>query len=60
MEGIARYAVEARILADGKIITKVRPALPEEESYQYGTRACEVWIDVFDSKEEAENFARQY
>lgn len=60
MEGIARYAVEARIFADGKIITKVRPALPGEESYQYGTRACEVWIDVFDSEEEAENFARQY
>ena len=55
-----RYAVEARIFADGKIITKVRPALPEEESYQYGTRACEVWIDVFGSEEEAENFAMQY
>lgn len=60
MEGIERYAVEARIFADGKIITKVRPALPEEESYQYGTRACEVWIDVFDTSKEAEDFVMQY
>lgn len=43
-----------------KIITKVRPALPEEESYQYGTRACEVWIDVFGSEEEAKSFVMQY
>ena len=47
MEEKERYTVEARIFADGKIITKVRPALPEEESYQYGTRACEIWIDVY-------------
>ena len=60
MEEKERYTVEARIFADGKIITKVRPALPEEESYQYGTRACEIWIGVFDSREEAENFALQY
>lgn len=60
MEERERYATEARIFADGKIIIKVRPALPEEESYQYGTRACEVWIDVFDSREEAEDFALQY
>lgn len=60
MEGTERYTVEARIFADGKIITKVRPAEPEEESYQYGTRACEVWIDVFGSKEEAEDFVMQY
>lgn len=60
MEEKERYTVEARIFADGKIITKVRPALPEEESYQYGTRACEIWIDVFDSRKEAEDFALQY
>ena len=32
MEERERYAAEARIFADGKIITKVRPALPEEET----------------------------
>ena len=60
MEEIRGYAVEARIFADGKIITKVRMAEPEEESHHYGTRTCEVWVDVFRSPEEAEDFAMQY
>lgn len=52
--------MEARIFADGKIITKVRMAEPEEVSHHYGTRTCEVWIDVFGSSEEAEDFVMQY
>lgn len=60
MEEIRGYAVEARIFADGKIITKVRMAEPEEVSHHYGTRTCEVWIDVFGSSEEAEDFVMQY
>lgn len=55
-----RYAVEARIFNTGKIITKIRPAESWEENNMEETRTCDIWTDVFDSKEAAEGFCRQY
>ena len=55
-----KYAVEARIFATGKIVAKMRPAEPNEESSHYETRMCEVRIDVFANESEAEEFLRGY
>lgn len=55
-----KYAVEARIFDNGKIIAKVRPAEDGEESYMTETKLCDIWVDVFDGKEEAEDFCKQY
>lgn len=55
-----QYAVEARIFDTGKIVAKVRPAQDGEESRVYETRICDVWVDVFDTPEEAQEFCRGY
>ncbi len=57
---MARYAVEARIFSNGKIMAKVRLAQEGEESGCQETRLCDVWIDVFDTKQEAERFCAEY
>lgn len=57
---LVKYAVEARIFNTGKIIVKVRPALEGEKNNMHETRACDVWVDVFDSAQEADEFCRQY
>lgn len=55
-----KYAVEARIFGNGKIVAKVRPAADGEESGCTETRTCDVWVDIFDSEAEAKAFARDY
>lgn len=55
-----RYAVEARIFNNGKIIVKVRPAEDGETSRVENKEMCDVWVDVFDSKSEADDFCKQY
>lgn len=55
-----KFAVEARIFNNGKIIVKVRPAEDGEESSMTETKLCDIWVDVFDTKEEADDFCRQY
>lgn len=56
-----RYAVEARIFDIGIVVTKVRPAEPRErKTRRLETRESVIWIDVFDSREEAEEFRLQY
>lgn len=55
-----KYAVEARIFNIGKIVTKVRPAVPGEENRWYETRTCDVYIDIFDSEREAWEFRKKY
>ena len=55
-----RYAVEARIFNNGKIVAKVRPAQPDEESRMDENNICNIWIDVFEKKEEADDFCKQY
>ena len=55
-----KYAVEARIFNNGRIVAKTRPAMNGEESSYTETRSCDVWVDVFDTAEEAERFARSY
>ena len=55
-----KYAVEARIFNNGKIVAKMRPAEPDEESGCHETRTCDIWIDVFDDASEAREFLRDY
>ncbi len=55
-----KYAVEARIFNNGKIITKLRLAEEEEESRKEETRTCDIWIDVFNTHEEARLFREEY
>lgn len=55
-----RYAVEARIFNTGKIITKIRPPKGwEGTGVLEGKLYCRC-VDVFDSREEAEEFCKQY
>lgn len=55
-----KYAVEARIFNNGKIIAKVRPAEDWEEDSMTETALCDIWVDVFDSRAQAEDFCKQY
>lgn len=55
-----KYAVEARIFNSGKIVAKMREAEEGESTDRMETRSCEVWIDVFDTEEEALGFLREY
>ena len=55
-----KYAVESKIFNNGKAVVKVRPARDGEEDSYSETRSCDIYIDVFDSKEDAEAFYRQY
>lgn len=55
-----KYAVEARIFNGGKIVAKVRPAQEGEEEGCRETRSCDIWVDVFDTEEEAVKFAKDY
>lgn len=55
-----KYAVEARIFNNGKIVAKVRPAEDGEESGYTESRTCDIWVDVFESKKEARQFCNEY
>ncbi|MDE6567942.1 MAG: hypothetical protein K2K70_09480 [Lachnospiraceae bacterium] len=55
-----RYAVEARIFNNGKIVVKVRQAEDGEESGMSEAKLCDIWVDVFDTKAEADEFCKQY
>ncbi|CAK7002704.1 hypothetical protein [Tissierella sp.] len=55
-----KYAVEARIFNNGKIVTKVREAEDGETSGCKETRTCDIWIDVFETEGEAIRFANEY
>ena len=55
-----KYAVEARAFYCGSLVTKVREAEDHESNKHSTTPVCEVWIDVFDDYNDAEQFAAQY
>lgn len=55
-----KWAVEARIFDSGRIVAKVRKAEEGEESSYRETRSCDIYIDVFDTLEEAREFAADY
>lgn len=55
-----KYAAEARIFNNGRIITKVRPAQDGEEDHMTKTEKYDIWVDVFENEQEAEDFCRQY
>lgn len=55
-----KYAVEARIFNNGRIVAKVRAAKDGEESGCTETRSCDVWVDIFEDEESAKKFAKDY
>lgn len=55
-----RWAVEARIFDNGRIVAKVRLAEEGETNHMEETRTCDVWVDVFGSETEARQFCRDY
>lgn len=55
-----KYAVEARIFITGRIVTKVRTALDGEEDRHEETRTCDIWIDIFETIQEAQKMAAEY
>ncbi len=55
-----KYAVEARIFNNGKIVAKVRPAMDGEESGCTESRTCDIWVDIFDNEREARQFCNDY
>ena len=55
-----KWAVEARIFNNGKIVVKVRKPFPDEEEGCTDTRICDVWVDFFETEEAAEQFAADY
>lgn len=55
-----KYAVEARIFNNGKIVAKVRPAMEDEESGCTESRTCDIWVDIFESEREARQFCNDY
>ncbi len=55
-----KYAVEARIFSNGKIVAKVREAEEWEKDAHKETRSCDIYVDIFGSEEEARAFLRDY
>ncbi len=55
-----KYAVEARIFNNGKIVVRVRGSKPEEEEGCTETRTCDIWVDLFDGYNEAVKFRNEY
>lgn len=55
-----KYAVEARIFNNGRIVAKLRPAIDGEESGCRETDKCDIWTDIFEDKTEAERFCSDY
>lgn len=55
-----KYAVEARIFNNGRIVTKIRPALDGEENNSIETNSCDIWVDIFDTEQEALGFQNEY
>ncbi len=55
-----KYAVEAKVFHNGKIVARVRPADDGEENGCTETRTCDIWVDVFDDEQEARRFCRDY
>ena len=55
-----KYAVEAKIFNSGKIVARVRPARDGEESGCTETRTCDIWVDIFDDREEAAQYCAGY
>ena len=52
-----QYAVEARMFNNGKTVVRVRPAWMYEAEGRIETDGCDIWIDLFDTRREAEQFA---
>lgn len=55
-----KYAVEARMFGNGKVVAKVRPATPDDVEGCRETRTCDIWVDLFETEMEAYRFAKQY
>ena len=55
-----KYAVEAMIFDNGKIITNLREAKAGEQSNCRETKKCDVYVDIFDDYDKAKKFQEEY
>ena len=55
-----KWAVEARIFSNGKIVSKVRPATEDDSNGCTETNSCAIWIDIFETEQEARRFCNGY
>ena len=55
-----KFAVEARVFGNGRIVSKVRPAGEFEEDSHRETNTCDIWVDVFDTEAAARAFESGY
>lgn len=55
-----RWAVEGRFFNNGRCVSNVRKAEEGEENCCRETRSCDIYIDIFDTLEEAREFAAGY
>lgn len=55
-----KYAVEARIFNNGKIVAKMRKASTDETSFYRETRSCDIYVDVFENEQGAKEFLNEY
>lgn len=54
------YAVEARVFDNGKIVAKKRAAEPGEISEVKHDKNCDVWVDIFETAQGADEFLEMY
>lgn len=57
---IEQYAVVGRFYDNGKVTAHIRPANPGEKSRSIEANRYDEYIDIFDTKEEAEKFKSDY
>ena len=55
-----KYAVEAKIFDNGKVMARVRLARDGEESGYAETRRCVILVDIFDDPYEAARYCEGY
>lgn len=54
------YVVEARVFDNGKIVAKKRKADSDEKTGVTRDKNCDVWVDVFETETEADEFLKMY
>ncbi len=59
-EDVTRYAVISRVYDSGNVKCTIRKALPGEESRSAETKLFDMYIDVFDTEEEAKEYVSSW
>lgn len=54
-----KYAVEQKFYDNGHVAARVLKANDNEESFQEERKSCDYYFDVFDTREEAEEYYQE-